>query len=460
MTRTAAADAPGAPAPLPAAPQVPWPRPAYAWYAVTLLMLAYALGVVDRIVIGLLVDPIKADLGLTNTQMGVIQGLAFGLFYACFALPVGFIVDRWKRVPVLWMGLLLWSCATMACGLAGSFAALFAARVAIGAGESSTTPGSSSLIADYFPPAQRAKAYGVFMMGGAVGIGVAYQLGGTAIRLAGTAQQALPGVLGALKEWQVVFMIVGAPGLLLALLMWATLREPLRRGGAAVSTRLSLRPLWHELRINRLALSAVMLGTIMNVMIVNAQLGWFPTLFTRVHHWPREKVAQALALVGTPLGLFSAVTAGWALSWLIRRGRRDGPILVMALQCAVWTVFGTLKCLAPTPELTLAGHVITSLFATWAVTAALTALNEITPNALRGQVVAVYTLLTALVGIGLGPFLVGALLDHVFTGPTGVGASLALVCAVGGLLGIAMLLYGRTAYMASLLRARSWGEMI
>jgi MFS family permease len=446
-------------APAPAA--VPWPRPAYAWYAVVLLMLAYALGVVDRIVIGLLVDPIKTDLGLSNTQMGVIQGLAFGLFYACFALPVGLLVDRWKRVPVLWIGLLLWSCATMACGLAGSFAALFAARVAIGAGESTTTPGSSSLIADFFAPEQRAKAYGIFMMGGAVGIGIAYQLGGTAIRLAGAAQRALPGVLGSLREWQVVFMIVGAPGLLLALLMCVTLREPVRRGAGSVApARLSLGPLWRELGTNRVALSAVMLGTIMNVMIVNAQLGWFPTLFTRVHHWPREKVAQALALVGTPLGLFSAVTAGWALAWLIRRGRRDGPILVMGLQCTVWLVFGTLKCLAPTPELTLAGHVVTSLFATWALTAALTALNEITPNHLRGQVVAVYTLLTALVGIGLGPFVVGVLMDQLFTDPNGVARSLALVCAVGGLLGIAVLLYGRSAYMASLQRARSWGEVI
>lgn len=443
-----------------AATAVPWPRPAYGWYVVVLLMLAYALGVVDRIVIGLLVDPIKADLGLSNTQMGVIQGLAFGLFYACFALPVGMIVDRWKRVPVLWIGLLLWSVATMGCGLAGSFATLFAARVAIGAGESTTTPGSSSLIADYFPPEQRAKAYGVFVMGGSVGIGIAYLLGGTAITLAASVQQMAPGLLGSLREWQVVFVIVGAPGLLLALLMRLTLREPARRGAQTSPERLSLLPLWRELGENRRTLVAVMLGTIMNVMIVNAQLGWFPTFFMRVHHWPRAKVAQALFLVGTPLGLFSAVTAGWVLAWFIRRGRRDGPILVMALQCAVWTVFGPLKLYAPTPGLTLAGHVVTSLFATWAITAALTALNEITPNVLRGQVVAVYTVLTALVGIGLGPYLVGMLMDTVFTDALGIRASLALVCVVGGMLGIAILLYGRTAYGASVRRAHSWGEIV
>ena len=423
-------------------------------------MLAYALGVVDRIVIGLLVDPIKTDLGLSNSEMGILQGIAFGLFYAFFALPVGFMIDRYRRVPIMSAGLALWSVATMACGAASSFASLFVARVMIGAGESTTTPGSSSLIADLFPPEKRAKAYGVFNMGGSVGIGVAYLLGGTAIMLAASTQAALPALLGGLREWQVVFIMVGAPGLLLGLLMLTTLREPLRRGVTQRLERISLRPLWQELRHNRAALFAVMIGTIMNVLIINAQLGWFPTLFARVHHWPREKIAHWLAIVGTPLGIFSAVTAGWALAWLIRRGRKDGPILVMILQCSSWAIFGTLKCLAPTPELALAGHVVTSLFATWAITAALTALNELTPNHLRGQVVAVYTVLTALVGIGLGPYIAGVLMDQVFTSATGIGPSLSLVCFAAGSLGIVILLAGRKAYITAVNRAHSWGEIV
>ena len=446
------------PVAMPDAP--PWPRPALGWYAVVLLVLGYAFGTVDRIVVGLLVDPIKTDLGLTNTQMGIIQGLAFGLFYALFAIPAGMLVDRWKRVPILWLGLSIWSLATISCGLAGSFAALFVARVAVGAGESSTTPGSASLIADHFPPAQRAKAYGVFNMGGSVGIGLAFLLGGAAIQYAADLQRLAPGMFAGMREWQLVFMMVGAPGLLLAILMFLTLREPPRRGTAVVGRSFSLLPLLRELRVNRLALTAVMLGTIMNVMIINAKLGWFPTYFNRIHHWPREKVAYVLAVVQTPLGLFSALSAGWVLAWLIRRGRRDGPIIVMAVQCAVWAVFGPLTVFAPTPALTLAAHMITSLFATWAITAALTALNEMTPNPLRGQVVAVYSVLFALVGIGLGPYLVGMLMDNVFPGVRGVMPSLALVCASGGLAGIVILFYGRTAYIAAVQRARSWGEIV
>ena len=436
----------------------PWPNPRYAWFVVSLLVLAYAFGVVDRIVIGLLTQSIKADLSLSDTELGLIQGLAFSLFYAMFALPVGLLVDRWKRVPVLWSGVFIWSLATVACGFAGGFATLFLARVFVGAGESTTTPGSSSMIADYFPPAERARAFGVFNMGGSIGIGIAYLLGSVAIELAASVQSLAPALLGGFRQWQIVFFLVGAPGILLALLMAVAIREPVRRGGAPTTAKISLVPLWREMRTNRVALIAIMFGAVMNVMIVNAQLAWFPTLFFRVHEWTPAQVGKALALVGVPFGLFSAITAGWVLSWLVKRGRDDGPILVMGLQCAVWAIFGPLKCFAPTPELALAGHVMTSLFATWAVTAALTALNLVTPNQLRGQIVAVYMLLFAFAGVAVGSVTVGVLNDYVFTGTTGVASSLALVCAAGGLIGIGLLVYGRSAYIAAVSRSRGFGD--
>jgi MFS family permease len=128
----------------------------------------------------------------------------------------------------------------------------------------------------------------------------------------------------------------------------------------------------------------------------------------------------------------------------------------MMLQCAAWAVFGTAKCLAPSPELALVGHVLTSMFATWAVTSALTALNQVTPNQLRGQVVAVYTLLTGLVGIAVGSGAVGFLSDYVFNFPTGIAPSLALVCFLGGAIGIAILTWGRQGYLAAVKRAAAF----
>jgi MFS family permease len=433
-----------------------WPDPRYAWCVVALLVLAYAFGVVDRIVIGLLTQSIKADLGLTDTELGLVQGLAFSLLFAAAALPAGMLIDRWRRVPVLWLGLLLTSSATLACSLAGGFVSLFVARMCIGAGSSVTNPGSSSIIADYFPPTLRPRAYGIFNMGGSIGIGIAYLLGSVAITVAGALQGAAPSLLGGFAKWQIVFFVVGTPGLLLALVMALAMREPARRGNMPTTARISLRPLWQEMQTNRRALLAIMLGAIMNVMIVNAQLAWFPTLFFRVHEWTPARVGTALALVGVPFGLLSAITAGWALAALARRGRNDGPLLVMGLQCASWAIFGPFKCFAATPELALAGHVATSLFATWAITAALTALNQITPNQLRGQVVAVYTILFGFAGVAVGSVAVGLLNDYVFTDEHGIAPSLALVNAAGGLAGIVLLVWGRTAYLVSVQRSRSF----
>lgn len=437
----------------------PWPNPLYAWYVVALLVISYASGVVDRIVLGLLVQPIKADLNLSDTQIGIIQGLAFALFYSLFTLPVGFLIDRWKRMPVIWGGSFVWSMATISGGFAQSFGALFASRVVMGAGEATITPGSGSLIADYFPPKKRPRAYGIFAMGGSIGIGIAYLLGGIAIGFADTVRSWSPELLGDFRNWQIVLFIIGVPGLLLAVLMGLTIREPERRGVVAEQgAKISLVPLWRELSTNRIALTAVMMGSIMNVMIVNAQLAWFPTLFVRVHEWEPKQIAMALALVGVPFGIVSAITAGWSLSWLAKRGREDGPILVMMLQCLAWAIFGTTKCLVSSPELALVGHVGTSLFATWSITAALTALNQVTPNQLRGQVVAVYTLLTGLVGIAVGSGAVGLLSDYVFNYDTGIAPSLALVCFLGGAIGIAILAYGRVGYTGAVQRAARWGE--
>jgi MFS family permease len=445
--------------PPPAAGLGTWPRPAYAWYVVALLVLAYAFGVLDRIVMSLLVKPIKSDLHLSDAQIGYVQGFAFALFNSIFTIPVGVAIDRWKRLPIMWVGLALWSAATVASGLSKAFSSLFLARVVMGAGEATTVPGSASLIADCFPPVLRPRAYGVFTMGGSIGIGLAYVFGAIAISTASDLRRALPALLGGYSQWHIVFFMVGAPGLALAALMALTLHEPPRRGAFSASGSWSLRPLAEELGTNRGALTAVMLGSIMNVMIINAQLAWFPTLFERVYDWAPARTAFWLGWLGLPLGLGSALTAGWLLSALAQRGRRDGPVLIMMLQCVSWALFGTLKCLAPTPVWSLGLHVLTSLTATWALTATFSALNEVTPNQLRGQVVAVYAVISALVATAVGPAVVGLLSDHVFTAPTGIAPSLASINLVGGLVGVAVLVHGRHAFERAVERARDWGEL-
>jgi MFS family permease len=418
-----------------------------------MLLFCYAFGIVDRNIIGLLLPYMKADLGLTDFQMGLLQGPAFGIFFAVAALPIGILVDRWRRVPVLWIGLLIWSMATLASGFLGTFAGLFIARMLVGAGEATITPASASTIADTFAPAQRGKAFGIYQAGGSVGLGIGYLLSAFALIFVADVQALWPSVLGAMRNWQVVFFLVGLPGLLLVVLIAVTMREPGRFGAAQQTPEVTLRPLLLEVRENWPALTAVIVATVMNVLIVNAKSAWFPSLFMRVHAWQPQDVGIALAAVGIPLGLFSCLTAGWVLAWLEKRGRRDGPMLVMLLQCAAWMVFGPLQSLASSPTATLIWHAGTALFATWCVTAAFTALSRITPNRLRGQVMAIYSVVFAFVGVSLGPPLVGYLNDSVFTAQAGVGSSLALVTGMIGLIGVLVSWFGRRAYTRAVERA-------
>lgn len=436
---------------------VPWAKPAYAWYVLILLVIAYAFAVVDRIIIGLLVEPMKADLGINDTQIGLLQGLAFAIFYTLFGLPMGVLVDRWKRVRLLAMGVFVWSAATVACGFAKTYPILFLSRIGVGAGESTVTPASSSIIADLFPPSQRPRAYGIFMVGGTIGTAMAYVLGAFAIVMAETLRETFPALLGNFRDWQIAFMAVGFPGVLLSILVITTIREPLRRDRLTKEgEKLSFKPVLAQLNTHRLAYLTLMGGAVLNVMVVNAQLAWLPSLFTRVHGWSSAQIGTTLGLIGLPCGGFSALSAGVILMWLNKRGRTDGPILLVMLQAIMWAIFGTIKCLAPDPTVALVAHAITSLFAVWSVTAALAGLNQITPNEMRGQVIALYMLMTGLVGVSLGPLMVGFLSDQVFSGPLALQPALACAYGFGGALAVALLITGRKAFSRSVDASKVW----
>jgi MFS family permease len=440
-----------------ARPPAPWPSAVYAWYAVAVLVLAHALSIVDRIAIGLLVEPIKADLHVTDTQIGLLQGLAFAIFYTLFGLPMGVLVDRWLRAPLLAIGMLVWSAATMGCGLARSYAMLFLGRIGIGAGEATVMPASSSIIPDLFRPVDRNRAYGVFQVGGSIGTALSYVVGSGAIIMADTVRGWAPAAFGGYSNWQIAFLIMGAPGIPLALLVFFTLREPERRDRLHLTpTRFSFGPIVRQIADNWAAYGVIIGGAVLNTMVVNAQIAWFPTLLIRAHGWTAAQVGGTLGALGFPAGTFSAISAGFVLAWLVKRGRADGPVLVMALQALTWAVFGVIKALHPDMTVVLTAHVLSSLFAIWAVTAALAGLNEITPNEMRGQVIALYTLFSGLIGLTVGPLVVGMLSDDVFTGPKGLQPAMAVMYLVGGALAVLLMVVGRRAFAEAVDRARTW----
>jgi MFS family permease len=431
-----------------------WPGERYAWFTCALLLLAFGLSIIDRFAIGLVVDPIKQDLGLTDTQMGLVQGLAFALFYSLFALPIGVLVDVWNRCVLVALAVALWSAATAATGLAGSFAAMFLARLVVGAGEATLLPAASSIIADSFPPDRRPRAMGVFMLGGAVGGGLAGVIVAGALWIAARARSE---GLTMLAEWQLMFVLLSLPGFLLAAALLA-LREPVRRERLAPG-KVPLEAFLAHLRPNALAYATVMGAGALVATAVAAQFAWWPTLFIRVHQWSAAQVGVVFGIVGLPLAIFSPLSAGFLLGWLGAR-RNDAPILVMLGQTLGCAIFATGMALAPTPTLGIALYVPMALTGIWANTAALTAINQITPNELRGRMIGAYVLLTGLIAYSLGSVSVGMLTDRVFTGAAGISPALAIVFLVFGAAATVVLLVGRGSFAAAAERAAGWRRSI
>ncbi len=422
----------------------PWPKASAAWIFLGLLTAANAVAVLDRVVLGLLVQPIEHDLGIGDSEMGLLQGFAFSIFYGGLGIPIGMLADRRSRRSIVAVGVGLWSLATAACGLAGSFAVLFLARIGVGVGEATIQPAGASLIADYFAPLIRPKAYGVYIMGTSVGTGAAFLLGASALdTVAGIRALGIP-FIAAMHDWQIVFLIVGLPGLVIALLFRLMVAEPPRRGGGA-SGAVSFRPMFAQLSRHKLAYAGLMIGCALNVMTIYAILGWYPTLFVRVHHWTAARIGRDIGMFGVPFGIMSALTSGFIIAWLAKRGRRDAPVLLAIGATPVVLTVGVASCLIGDPYAALVSFISMAIVTNWSSSAVLTGLNQITPNATRGQIVALYTLLNGILAVGFGPTSVGLLNDYVF-GRERVDLSLAFVLAACSVIGAACLLGSRAAF--------------
>ncbi len=434
--------------PLPVSDASAWPPRRYAWYVVACLTLAYALAILDRVSIGLLITPLQAALKINDTQFGLLQGMAFSICYSVLGLPLGMLCDRSHRVSVLIGGLVLWSLATIGCSFATTFETLFVARMLVGVGEAALVPVATSLIADYFTPLVRPKAYGVFVTGSSLGTAAAFALSGLFLSWADRLITASP-LFHGMAAWQVVFVLCGAPGLLLALIILLSVREPRRRGVVSVAQGFSLRPIIALFRARPHAFAALMIGTVLNLVCVYAIVGWFPALFIRAHGWTPAQTGYALGAAGLPISMFAAVNSGWVIAGLTRRGHLDAPLIAASVCGVSMALFGTLGCVVPSGALALACYGINALFVNWNISSVYSGISLITPNELRGQVMALHTICSGLIALTLGNFIVGFLSDTIFNQPGGIGYALGVVFFVFGLAAAAVLASGRKAFRAA-----------
>ena len=412
-----------------------WPSEAYGWYVVTILIIAYIVAFIDRQLLTLLVEPIRADLNISDTQFGLLQGFAFALLYAIAGIPIARYGDRASRRNIIIIGVAVWSLATAMCGLARSFAQLFIARVAVGVGEAALSPQAYSLLADLFPPHRLARATGAYSLSIYVGSGLALILGGALIEmLSAPALSSLP-LIGGIAPWQRAFVLTGLLGIPVALLLF-TIAEPARRGAidhGHSKERASVRELP---KATRRHLGWALAGFTMFFVVVVGLLAWVPTYFVRLHNWSIGTVGLRFGLLLAIGGSVGSLAAG-ALADRWQRLGKSAPHVRAGL------LFGTLSLPSaifaplvtwPIAALLLFGLTLTLLSGLAGLSAALVQVSV--PNRLRGQTTAMFFLVTSLVGTAGGPLFVALLNDYIFGSESAIGLSVATMSGLCGILGV------------------------
>lgn len=419
------------------------------WYMVILLTAAQVVSYIDRFLPSLLIGPIKADLGLTDFQVGLLMGPAFGVFYVLMGLPIGWMADRFNRRGILAVGITIWCSMTALSSMARGFPALFATRLGVGLGEAALAPCTVSLISDKFPREKRARALSVFMSGTFLGAGAAFLLGGPLVH----AVAGLPGIvlpwLGELKPWQMSFLIVGLPGLLLATLMF-TFTEPQRQERAVdvesglVGEKASIPQAVRFIRNRWRTFGVLFVGSAATVTMGSLAF-WNATLFDRSFGWNVRDVGIAtgtLFLTGGPIGTVAGV---WLTNRWIKAGHKDATM--RALRCGLLLAVPGFAAypIMPTAELAIAALFLAFVGQAMAAAAGPASLSLIAPGQIKSQATAIYYLVISISGQLIGPPPVGWMTD-MFGDPGRLGWAMSIEAATVGGIALVVLFLGLPAY--------------
>ncbi len=413
-----------------------------AWYIVLVLMLANVSGFVDRQILSLLVEPIKRDFGVSDTQVSLLMGLSFAVFYSVLGVPIGRLADRRSRRVIVAVGATLWSVMTALGGLARSFTHLFLLRVGVGVGEATLGPSAVSLIADAFPRERRGTAMSVYMLGTFLGSGIAYALGAYVVGLTDAHGGWTWPVVGEIRPWQTVFVLVGLPGLVIGALA-LTMREPPRENRSPV---LPLREVLAYFRTHRRTMLTLSFGFACSAAVNYGIAAWLATFFVRTHGWTAAEAGTLQGVLTMTVGVAGTLLGGWLTDRWVRAGRIDAPIRVGIAAAVGMLVTAGSYPLVPSAPVAALLLVPVNLFAAMPWGAANAAVAEALPSRMRGQGAAVYFLVVNLFAGAFGPTAVALLTDRFFGDAAALRWSLALCTILGMLFTITLLGSGRAAY--------------
>ena len=417
-----------------------YPPARQGWSMVAVLFLIYLVSQLDRSIFALLGDHIRRDLGLSDLQLSYLLGSAFALAYALGGIPFGWAIDRYSRRTTIWAAVSLWSIGTMSCGLSRGFPQMFAARALIGGGESAMVPANQSVLSDMFPPERLAFPFAIYSIGFAVGMGVSLGIGGLLTHFfPPDTLYALP-LVGQIKGWQLIFVAVGLPGLLVALSIF-TLREPPRHRRGATANTSGFADYWRHIRRNPRFFINLHLAGIMATLVIQSLFAWTAIYYQRIHGWPIEKVGYwqgIMMVVGPSIGL---PLHGLIAGRLLRGGIRDGNLryitwaFLIAIPPLVW---GYLTA-DPWLGLLLIGLGQAAMIAFIPLMPA--GLMAMVPSEMRGKGAATLQFVTSGAGWVFGPTLVAAT-SSLLGGPQHLGVALTLCVGLG--LPLAALFYSFT----------------
>ena len=431
----------------------PWPSPGQAWYGVFVLALGLMVTYLDRGILSLLVEPIKHDLHISDTQMSLLMGFAFVLFYLLVAFPIARLVDYQSRRAILGVGTAIWSLTTAISGLARTFGQLFVCRVGSGVGAACSSPASFSMLADLFPREKLPRAFAVLFFGMFLGEGIALIVGGT---LAGLFMRLSPvtlPVIGALHGWQLTLIAIGLPGLLVAALM-ATVHEPARRGqmvvrdfpATAAPKRIPVKEVlafvWKNAGVFLPMFASMGISATMGFGIRS----WAPSFYVRTFHWTIVRYGLVQGLLSLTIMPIGAFTGSLMAERLARKGYDDANMRTVVIGQLLALPGMILFPLMPTAALSIVLSTAYTFFLAWTNAPMNAALQIVTPNQMRGQVTALFLFIYNVIGFGLGPTIVALFTDYLFHSERMLGRSMAVATLTLGSLTAIIMWFGVKPY--------------
>ena len=420
-----------------------YPPPSTSWRAVAVLTTLYWFGTLDRQVAALLLPLIKADLQLTDSQVSLIPGLAFGLAFMIMSLPIGWLVDRISRRAILFVGVLMWSLAAMGSGLSRTFGQLLGARAVVGGAEATINPSAYSLLSDFFPPSKLTLPMSIFTLGGNLGSGTSFMLGGAVIALVASSGGVTLPLVGTLAGWQAAFVVTGVPGLLLAFLVWTFPEAPRHKPATAISDNATFGELGRHFRRHS---GFYLMHNLAFAMIMGFAVGlqsWNSAYLSRHFDMPLAQIGFWLGLSQVLSSLLGLWFHGWAVDRIFSKGRYDAHLIYFGAMCLLACPFGVVAYMLDDAVGTIICYNIAYFLVMAFASIGPAALQIATPGRLRGKATAVYMIVLSVLGTILGPIIIAAFTDRLFQDEAMLGQSMALFAGITTLLGALFCWLGR-----------------